>query len=319
MRICVAGEGMIEVARGAGGAAQIGYGGDTLNTAIHLARCGRDVAYVTALGSDRESLDLRREWKSEGLDTTLIATDPVRGPGLYMIRTDSGERSFTYWREHSAARQMFDLPASAAMLAAAERADWFVYSLITLAILPKLARGRLFDVCRRVRANGGRVVFDGNYRPRLWPDVATAVAARDAALECCDIGLPTLDDERALGARDAADVARHWIARGCREVVVKLGSEGCRLGDGRIVAPPVVLSPIDTSGAGDAFNAAYIDARIDGADPTTAALAGHRLAGWIVLQSGAIPARTSIAPYPESRIGLAPQLASFRQPAGMTS
>ncbi len=299
MRICVAGEGMIEVARVASGGARIGYGGDTLNTAIHLARCGLDVAYFTALGSDRESLDLRRKWTGEGLDTALIAVDPGRGPGLYTIRTDGGERSFTYWRDNSAARQMFDLPGSATMIAAAQRTDYFVYSLITLAILPKLARGRLFDVCRAIRAAGGRVVFDGNYRARLWPDVASAVAARDAALGCCDIGLPTFDDERALGATDAADVARHWLERGVGEVVVKLGSGGCLLGDGTVVAPPDVFAPVDTSGAGDAFNAAYLDARIGGASPAAAALAGHRLAGWVVMQPGAIPARTAAAPYRE--------------------
>ncbi len=297
MRIVVAGEGMIEVARGSDGW-RLGHGGDTLNTAIHLARFGRDVAYATALGTDAESDALRRAWAAEGIDTGLILADPTRGPGLYLIRTgDDGERSFTYWRETSAARAMFDLPGSAAMLAAAAHADWFVYSLITLAILPEAARERLFDLCRTVRANGGRVVFDGNYRPRLWPDHATAIAARDAALACCDIGLPTLDDERLLGATDAAEVIRHWRGRGVGEVVVKLGAAGCALGDGALVAPPVVVAPVDTSGAGDAFNAGYLDARIAGAAPAAAALAGHRLAGWVVLQPGAIPAGSTLAPY----------------------
>lgn len=297
MRIVVVGEGMIEVARTANGEATVGYGGDTLNTAIHLARCGHDVAYLTALGSDAESLDLRRRWTGEGIDTALIATDPTRGPGLYMIRTEGGERSFSYWRDNSAARQMFDLSGSATMIAAAERAEVFVYSLITLAILPKFARGRLFDVCKAVKSAGGKVVFDGNYRARLWPDVATATAARDTALACCDIGLPTLDDERLMGAKDDADVARHWRGRGASEVVVKLGSAGCRLDDGTIVAPPSVLVPVDTSGAGDAFNAGYLDARLSGAEPAAAAMAGHRLAGWVVMEPGAIPARTAAAPY----------------------
>lgn len=302
MRIVVAGEGMIEVAKAPDGGWRLGHGGDTLNTAIHLARCGHDVAYATALGADAESVELRRQWTAEGLDTALIPTDPARGPGLYLIRTGfDGERSFTYWRDDSAARAMFDLPGSAAMIAAAARADWLVYSLITVAVLPDAARARLFDLCRMVRTNGGKVVFDGNYRARLWPDAATAIAARDAALACCDIGLPTLDDERLLGAADAAGVVRHWQGHGVGEVVVKLGAAGCRLGDGTIVAPPEVLAPVDTSGAGDAFNAGYLDARIAGADPAAAALAGHRLAGWVVRQTGAIPARTATAPYRERR------------------
>lgn len=296
MRIVVVGEGMIEVSAAASGA-RIGYGGDTLNTAVHLARAGRVVAFATALGTDAESDALRAAWAAEGIDPALIVSDPARGPGLYMIRNRAdGDRSFTYWRETSAARAMFDLPGSGAMVAAAATADVLVYSLITLAILPAAARATLFGLCRTVRARGGRVVFDGNYRARLWPDVATAVAARDAALACCDIGMPTLDDEAALGIADVGAVADHWRERGVGEVVVKLGSGGA-LVDGRVVPPPHVVAPVDSSGAGDAFNAAYLSARLGGADPAAAAVAGHRLAGWVVLQRGAIPARIPAAPY----------------------
>ena len=76
---------------------QLGYGGDTLNTAIHLARAGHDVAYLTALGRDPLSADLKVKWAPEGLDTSLVLTHPTRSTGLYAISTDaSGARSFTY-------------------------------------------------------------------------------------------------------------------------------------------------------------------------------------------------------------------------------
>ncbi len=300
MRIVVVGEGMIELSRAPdGGGWRVGHGGDTLNTAIHLARFGRDVAYATALGGDGFSDDLRRAWQAEGLDTSLILTDPARQPGLYAIRTDArGERSFTYWRGDSAARQLFALPGASALIAAAARADWFCYSLISLAILPPEGRDALLALARAVRARGGRVVFDGNYRPRLWSDAAQAGAVRDEALTCCDIGLPTLEDEMLLaGASDAESIAGHWRARGVVEVVVKLGARGCALDGKRRVAPPAAIAAVDTSGAGDAFNAGYLHARIAGAQPEQAALAGHRLAGWVITQPGAIPARGAGAPY----------------------
>lgn len=271
---------------------RMGYGGDTLNTAIHLARSGHDVAYLTALGLDPFSDELRGGWAAEGIDCRLVLAHPTRQPGLYAITTDAhGERSFTYWRDSSAARAMFDLPAMAAALSSAEQAELLLFSLISLAILPDAGREALLALAGRVRASGGRVAFDGNYRPRLWGSADEARHWRDAAIACADIGLPTLDDERQLGAADAAGVARAWQALGCGEVAVKLGAEGCLLPDGTIVAPEKVLQPVDTSGAGDAFNAGYLGARLDGATPVEAARAGHALAGWTIMRPGACPPR----------------------------
>lgn len=291
-RIVLIGEGMLELAR-KGGDWHLGYGGDTLNTAIHLARAGHDVAFLTALGNDHFGAELKAQWAAEGLDTSLVLDHPDRSTGLYAIATDAtGERSFSYWRDQSAAREMFELRGSAVALAAAEQADLIVYSLISLAILSPDARDRLLELSRRVRNRGARVAFDGNYRARLWASQAEACGARDAAIACADIGLPTLDDELAMGSPgDASAVAAHWQALGCKEVVVKLGELGCRLPDGSLVPPPEVLQPVDTSGAGDAFNAGYLGARINGANPKEAAIEGHRLAGWCVMRAGAIPAR----------------------------
>lgn len=291
-RIVLIGEAMLELAR-KGEDWRLGYGGDTLNTAIHLARAGHDVAYLTAIGSDPLSSELKAEWGREGLDTSLVLEHPSRATGLYAISTDAaGERSFSYWRDTSAAREMFSLPGAAAALEVAERADLIAFSLITLAILPPEARGTLLALCQRVRSRGGKVAFDGNYRPRLWPSAADACAARDRAIACSDIGLPTVEDEAMLSAGVTADaVAAHWQELGCNETVVKLGPQGARLPDGTVLAPPQVLDTVDTSGAGDAFNGGYLAARMNGENIADAALAGHRLAGWCVMRPGAIPAR----------------------------
>ncbi len=303
MRIVFIGEAMLELSRPQGindaNIWRMGYGGDTLNTAIHMARSGHDVAYFTALGADPFSDDLKTRWRAEGIDTSLVLTDPLRTTGLYAISTDAhGERNFAYWRSDSAARQMFDLSGSEAAVAEVAQADVIAYSLITLAILAPTAREKLFALCKHVRGSGGKIVFDGNYRPRLWAAPAEAIAARDAALACADIGLPTLEDEALLaGARSAVAVAAHWQGLGCDETLVKLGANGCRLPNGQIIAPPRVLSPLDTSGAGDAFNGGYLGARLSGANVADAAMQGHRLAGWVVMHPGAIPPRTTYAPY----------------------
>lgn len=291
MRAVFVGEGMLELSSG-NGQWTLGYGGDTLNTAIHLARAGVSTGYLTALGDDPFSANLRRQWAGEGLDCSLILTDSARAPGLYAITNDPvGERTFTYWRDDSAARQLMSCPGIENALSVAARADLLAFSLITLAILPPAGRSALLDLARQVRARGGKVAFDGNYRARLWPDAAEARRAADATIACCDIGLPTLDDEIAMGHAQAADeVAARWRALGCTETIVKLGGDGCLLPDGAIIAPPERLSPVDTSGAGDAFNAGYLAVRLRGDSLHAAAIAGHRLAGWTIMRPGAIPA-----------------------------
>lgn len=285
---------MLELSRDGPGW-RLAYGGDTLNTAIHLARAGIDTAYLTALGTDPFSADLKARWAAEGLDTSLVLSDPARNPGLYAITCDdAGERSFTYWRGESAARHVFECHGIAAALDRASEVDLLAFSLVSLAILPESDRQALLALARKVRDNGGQVAFDGNYRPRLWPDQATARSARDAAIALATIGLPTLEDETLLsGESDAEAVAVHWQALGCTETVVKLGADGCRLPDGQIVSPARVLSPIDTSGAGDAFNAGYLAARLRGEAPAQAAIGGHALAGWTIMRRGAIPSRDS--------------------------
>ncbi len=299
-KIVVIGEAMLELSR-SGEFWQLGYGGDTLNTAVHLARMQCRTAYFTALGTDAFSKDLQRAWSAEDLDVSLVLTSHDHGPGLYAIRTDDvGERSFHYWRESSAARQMFDLPGSEAAIASAAEADLLLFSLISLAILTPAARERLLLLARDVRLSGGLVAFDGNYRPALWRSAAEARQIRDQAIACCDIGLPTLADEQALSdGADANSVAAYWRAFGAGEVVVKLGADGCLI-EGEIVPVPTAVEAVDTSGAGDAFNAGYLAARLSGIDCREAALAGHRLAGWVIGRHGAIPPRDAQAPYSEA-------------------
>lgn len=295
--IVIVGEGMLELS-GADMGWRLDYGGDTLNTAIHLARLGHRPAFVSALGTDPFSASLRTDWADAGLDLSLLRTDPERRPALYAITTDAeGERSFTYWRSDSAARRMFALCSNDDLEAAAAETGLLYFSMITLAILPPIGRETLFEVCRRVRAHGGRVAFDSNYRPTLWENADAARVAHAAALSVSDIGLPTLDDEQRLsGVSDAGRVADAWREAGVAEVVVKLGADGC-LVDGAVLPVPTRVQPRDTTGAGDAFNAGYLHGRLARRAVADSVVIGHRLAGWAITERGGIPAITPAAPY----------------------
>lgn len=290
-RIVTVGEGMLELAGGPPDW-RLGTAGDVLNTSVHLARAGHQLSFLTAVGEDPFSRDMVHQWQEYGIDTSLVLANPRRGPGLYAVSLDRhGERSFTYWRDSSAAKSMFDLPGSASALKAAADCDLLYFSLITLAILPPLGRDHLFSLAERVRAKGGTVAFDSNYRAALWPNAEAAREARDRAIALATTGLPTLEDEAAIeGTPTTAEaVSLHWASLGCNDVIVKMGPDGCRMASGALVAPPTVLTPVDTSGAGDAFNGGYLAARLNGASIEEAVMAGHDLAGWTIMHRGAIP------------------------------
>jgi 2-dehydro-3-deoxygluconokinase len=298
-RIACIGECMIELSQLdlIHGAARVGFAGDTLNTATYLARLGAEVSYVTNLGHDAFSARMLDLFRGEGIDTSLIGLHDSRLPGIYSIETDaSGERSFRYWRESSAARTLFSgVGASLDDLAGF---DVIYFSGITLAILPPAIRAALTDTASRLRDAGKMVVFDTNYRPRLWPDEDTARAAFAAMWQATSLALPSFDDEERLypGTSPAQVIARIG-GLGPAEVVLKNGAAGPLIGHlGRLTqtALPKSANVVDTSGAGDSFNAGYLAARLKGAAPVEAAAAGHGLATSVIAHHGAVIPRAAM-------------------------
>jgi 2-dehydro-3-deoxygluconokinase len=297
LRIASIGECMIELRHRSAVDLELAFGGDTLNTAVYLARLTRgrnvEVDYVTALGDDAYSEQMLATWQAEGVGTDLVARLPGRRPGLYTIRTDPrGERSFTYWRSASAARHMLEEDRAERLAERLAGYDLLYLSGVTLSILDEAQRGALMALADAVRAAGGRVAFDTNYRPIGWPGRDQARAAFDAMARRVDIAMPTLDDDQALfGVADAAAAADRWHRLGAAEVAVKRDAYPCLLSSpgytGDVPAEPVEQM-VDSTAAGDSFNAAYLAARISGAEPPEAARLGHRLAARVISQPGAV-------------------------------
>jgi 2-dehydro-3-deoxygluconokinase len=293
------GECMIELRERSPGLLAQGYAGDTYNTAVYLRRLDRagvlDVHYATGVGGDAFADDMLAAWRSEGIADDLVRRIPARSTGLYAIRTDaSGERHFSYWREASAARAYFDAPQTP-LEARADTIDLLVLSGITLAVMHDALHARLLPLLDRIRAHGGRVAFDGNHRARLWPDAAAARAAYDAALVRTDIALLTLEDLLALDPAppDDRSALAAAFALPCEEVVIKRGAQATlvrRRGDRTYAQAPVepVVRPVDTTAAGDSFDAGYLVQRLAGAEPLAAAAYGNRVARIVVGHPGAI-------------------------------
>src|ERR1700754_2197181 len=115
--IACIGECMIELKQAGDGLYSRGYGGDTLNTAVYLARVGHKDRYVTALGGGPLRDEEVAVWAGEGIEPAHVIRLSGKLPGLYLIRTDDrGERQFFHWRESAAARCLMDLPETAEIL-----------------------------------------------------------------------------------------------------------------------------------------------------------------------------------------------------------
>ncbi|MCG7505759.1 sugar kinase [Mesorhizobium retamae] len=288
--VAAIGECMLELSGQNGPDWRLGFAGDTFNTLWALAALtGGPATYVSAFGDDPFSQRQIEFFAENGIG---IGASPViigARPGLYAITLDGAERSFTYWRSDSAARQ---LASDATALAKSMENQSLVYfSGITLAILDREARKTLLSAISNARAAGSQVAFDPNYRPRLWPERETAQVAIAEALAVSDIALPTFPDEQMLhGDRTPEDTAER-IGRSVREVVVKNGELPALVSvgaDGQEVAAIHVAKPVDTTGAGDSFNGGYLAARLAGLAPADAARRAHRVASRVVQVRGAL-------------------------------
>ena len=275
----------------------MGYGGDTLNTSVYLSRKNISVCYVTGLGDDSNSQWLINEWQREGIDCSLVDRKAQSVPGMYLIETDdTGERSFYYWRKNSPASELFDDELKVASLFNKLSSFDYVYvSGISLAILPKESLARLFRYLTEYRNAGGKLIFDGNYRPTLWQNQSVAQAAYQQMYKITNIALPTLEDESMLfDFSSSKEVVEAIKAHGVEEIVVKMGDEGCLAFENEnyefVAACPT--DPIDTTAAGDSFNAAYLAARFNNENIVDSCKAGHELASQVIQTKGAIIPRS---------------------------
>jgi len=297
--IAVIGECMIELSQ-KGTDVKRGFGGDTLNTSVYLARMVKPetlgVYYVTALGTDNFSEEMLSAWRQEGVKTELIQRMDNRLPGLYYIETDeTGERTFYYWRTEAAARYWLESDDSERICRQLAGFDYIYLSGISIAILSPKSRERLLVLLKECRANGGKVIFDNNYRPRLWQSKEETQAAYRDILSCTDIAFLTLDDEDMLwGKHSVDDVLKRTRAWGVRELVVKRGAESCLVSTqaGELLDVPAIKLPkekvVDTTAAGDSFSAGYLAVRLTGGDAVAAAKCGHLTAGTVIQYRGAI-------------------------------
>lgn len=272
----------------------LGFGGDTLNTCWYVRALANsstlDVEYVTAVGRDALSTKLLGFLNENMIGTHFIRTIANRNLGLYLISLIGAERSFTYWRESAAAKLLAE--DQALLSGALSNSNVIYFSAITLAILSPEHREVLLDQLRRLKAAGATVAFDSNARPKLWSSTQQMKEATIKGYQAATIALPTFTDDQAMfGDTTSASTAKRIADYGVNDIVVKDGANACcGLVDGDLfeIHPPPLENIIDTTGAGDSFNAGYLVGRMAKFDARSAAMLGHQVAGRVICHHGAL-------------------------------
>lgn len=292
-KILSIGEAMVELSQAQEGLWRLGIAGDTLNTAWYLRKLlpqDWQVGYCSRVGLGEFSQKAVEFIDAAGIDASTIHRDSQHEIGVYAISLKDGERSFSYWRDNSAAKKLASDPKE--LDAALANVDIVYLSGITLAILSDADRANLYAALKRTKAAGTQIIFDTNLRPRLWPDTAAMCREVEVMATIADLMLPSYDDEQDyFGDTDPKATIRRYLSRGAGQVVVKAGGNaihyGGREGEG-LIDDLTREIPVDTTSAGDSFNAGFLAAKLQGASIEQAIRAGHALSSQVIQYRGAL-------------------------------
>ena len=271
------------------------YAGDVTNFCIYLKRLSpsASVKFFSAIGEDPLSQKMGAFLLQEAIDTQLIFVSPDKTIGLYIVHTDDlGERTFSYWRSDSAAKRMFSIADTEQLHQVTQSIDYFYFSGITLAILNQQNREKLLAFVSSLRKKGKTIIFDPNFRTKLWQNIEEARAQIAQAYSLTNILLSSCDDEQMLFGRYSLDnTLEHLQSFNIDEIILTNGPNeivGIYQGNRINVTPEKAKQVVDTTSAGDAFNAGYIAARHAGIKPKIAIKHASMLASQVIGFRGAI-------------------------------
>jgi 2-dehydro-3-deoxygluconokinase len=288
------GECMVELRAMSAATLHQSFAGDVYNSAVYLKRCFPQVttSVVTALGQDNLSKKMLERFESEQINTQIVFAHDTKVPGMYYIETDEhGERSFIYWRNDSAAKKVVDF-LDADALEQLSQGDMFFFSGISLAIIEESAREDFWKVVKQLKDAGVKIVFDPNYRARLWNSVEETKEQYHLAFTFADITLPGVEDLTTLyDVHSVEAVVEYLKPYQIEEIVVKNGPESVVTKEGDTLQSHTIIpvtNVVDTTSAGDAFNGVYLGARLSDKSISSAVQLAAKAAGTVIQQPGAI-------------------------------
>jgi ribokinase len=265
---------------------QIHPGGKGANQAVAVARLGYPVRLIGRLGNDTFGAELRTSLEEAGVDISGVSpSDGASGVAVIVV-SERGENSIVLAPGANARVTPADIDANISIL----RSAGMVLSQLEI---PLETVEYLAQVCVR---EGVPLILDpapaGELPPGIFKDIAWFTPNQTEADFFLGARLPESKPH------SPAEMARTFLSMGCRGVVLKMGADGTYLGSqaglGRLV-PAFSVNAIDTTAAGDAFNAGFATGLMLGKSPLDSAVFAAAVAAISVTRTGAQPSMPSMA------------------------
>ena len=226
-------------------------GGAPANVLVALKRLGHDVAFIGKVGDDMHGRFLRKTLEDIGVDVRGLIADPEVFTTLAFVALENGERSFSFARKPGADTQLRAEEIPEDLLR-----DAFIFHCGSLSLTDEPARGATWHAVRRAKECGAVISYDPNYRASLWPDIETAKEQMRSLIPYVDF-MKISDEETTLltDEPEPEAAAERLLELGVSFVAVTLGKDGALVcnKEGTLRVPGKTVTPVDTTGAGDAF------------------------------------------------------------------
>ena len=292
INVCSIGEAMIEISNVKNNLYNQSFAGDTLNFCNYLDKKKLNAFFLSAIGKSEINQSLLDFVKSKNISTKYIKQINQFEIGLYLIKNkDNGEKQFFYWRDESAAKQYFNNIDFINLYKELKNFDYIYFSGITLSIIHISKLNNFIKLLKLLKSKKIKIVFDFNIRPTRW-NKKNLNNFFDSVLKFVDICFISGEDmsywKNKNGIKSYEQIVRKYkikhsiFRKNAKFTYVYLNKNKY------VFKNKLLKNVVDTSGAGDGFNAAYLSNFIVNNDPVLALKAGSSLGSKIVMKKGAI-------------------------------
>lgn len=292
INVCSIGEAMIEISNIKNSLYNQSFAGDTLNFCNYLDKKKLNAFFLSAIGKSEINQSLLDFVKSKNISTKYIKQINQFEIGLYLIKNkDNGEKQFFYWRDESAAKQYFNNIDFINLYKELKNFDYIYFSGITLSIIHISKLNNFIKLLKLLKSKKIKIVFDFNIRPSRWNKKNLNIFL-DSVLKFVDICFLSGEDmnywKNKNNIKSYEQIVRKYklkhsiFRKNAKFTYVFLNKTRY------VFKNKLLKTVVDTSGAGDGFNAAYLSNFIVNNDPVLALKAGSSLGSKIVMKKGAI-------------------------------
>ena len=292
INVCSIGEAMIEISNIKNSFYNQSFAGDTLNFCNYLDKKKLNAFFLSAIGKSEINQSLLDFVKSKNISTKYIKQINQFEIGLYLIKNkDNGEKQFFYWRDESAAKQYFNNIDFLNLYKELKNFDYIYFSGITLSIIHVSKLNNFIKLLKLLKMKKIKIVFDFNIRPSRWNKKNLNIFF-DSVLKFVDICFLSGEDmnywKNKNNIKSYEQIVRKYklkhsiFRKNAKFTYVFLNKTRY------VFKNKLLKTVVDTSGAGDGFNAAYLSNFIVNNDPVLALKAGSSLGSKIVMKKGAI-------------------------------